>query len=196
MKKKSITMLVFSLVLIVSLMNVSALAAPSVGTTTATVAFQEGTAEFGDANLGGLNNMDIDFGTRDLPIGAQTYEAVDHDHTLRIIDARSSTNAGDWDVTVALSAFASITPANSFTGTITFTSPVTTVGLTATDPVVVTSGASSVPVVTASAGLTKDNYDTTWQKANIKLSFDAAAAATITTPATYTATLTWTLDIH
>lgn len=189
--KKFISMIMFSVLLAAFFLNTAAFAA----STTATVAFTEGVPEFGDASLDGLHNMDIDFGTRDLPIGAQTYAAVDHDHTLRIMDARSDGNAGNWNVTVSLSAFSSttITPSNSFTGTIAFTSPTLTSGLTASSPLSITSGAAAQTVVTAAANLNKANYDTTWQKTNITLSFDAASAASITKPDTYTANLTWTL---
>lgn len=193
MKKKFTFMVVLCLLLVVSLMGTVAFAT----STTAKVAFTEGTPEFGDADLDGLHNMNIDFGTHTLPIGPQTYTAVDHDHTLRVIDPRSAGTAGKWNVTVALSAFASadlVTP-SAFNATITLATPTVTTGLSAPGTLTITSGAAAQIAVTAAEGLSKANYDTTWARENIALSFDAAAAAAITKSDVYTAELTWTLSI-
>lgn len=197
MRKKTTSALLFCMMLVFSLSNVTALAATSTGTT-ATVAFREGTAEFGDASLSGLNNMDIDFGTHDLPIGEQEYEAADGDHTLRIIDARQDGNAGDWDVTVKLGYFDSAAPAspNSFRGMIILNSPSTSSNDLHVPALSLYSGSGARNIVTADSGLNRGNYDTTWRRENILLIVSATAAASITEPAAYTAPLTWTLTVH
>lgn len=187
MKNKTIALIVMSLLIALSSMNVVAYAAD---TSLATVAFEEGVLEFDNA---GLRDMDIDFGTHTLPVGASTYGAVDGDHTLRVLDARAS--AGGWYVTVELSAFDSITPAvtNTFNGIITMTAPSTTDGLNAVTPLVIASTAAATGVVTADTGLHNGTYDTTWAMANIEMSIDMDAAASIVAEADYEAVMTWTL---
>lgn len=186
MKIKTIALIAMSLLLALSMMTATAFAE----TTLATVAFVEGTLEFGDA---GLDNMDIDFGTQPLPVGASTYAAVDGDHTLPVLDARST--AGDWHVNVALSAFESVTSGvtNTFNGTITMTAPTVSSGLTAVSPLTINSGAAATEVVRAALDLSNGTYSTTWLQANIELYIDGPDAATITEPASYEAVMTWTL---
>lgn len=193
--KKSVFMIVFSMLLIVSLMSGSALAATSTSSTTAKVTFREGTAEFGDTGLIGMN---IDFGTHELPIGEQDYDAVDGDHTLRIIDSRMDGNAGDWAVTVQLGYFNSVdlvTP-HTFTGMITLNSPRSSSNNLHPWAVSLISGRSALTIVTADPGLNRDNYDSTWWRNNVTLTLSDAASASITQPASYSATLTWTLIVN
>lgn len=200
MKKKLISLIVVSIMLVLPLMSNMAYADSTSSSTTAKIAFTDGDLEFDDGELDtGMYNMDIDFGSHQLPTGLTRYEADDGNHTLRILDAR--TNAGGWEVTVQMGMFVNAdVSTNSFAGIIklsgasvssTSNSPS---GLNPVSLVTIDSTATSAAsVVVAAAGLKHGTFDTTWLKASTELYIDNDAAAVIEVDHDYVATLIWTL---
>lgn len=197
MKSRSISMTALIAALVVMLVSVPVYASEITSTSTATVSFIEGALEMVDPDPdSGLNGMDIDFGSNDLPAGAVSIAAADGDHTLTVADAR--TTAGDWTMNVELSAFTtadSVTP-QSFDASIEFVTPTADpdAEISVEEGIEVMSGGGQVLVETASDQLERGTYNTTWLQADILLNIDGTEYENVQV-ADYEAEFTWTLIV-
>lgn len=168
--------------------------------TEAVVVFEEGELELGVAYVDTLN---LDFGTQPVPIAAVTYPAVTQadGHKLEVYDARDT--SGEWKVTVALGTFMPESTSNGevpFRGLITFADGTltslhasgSTAGLTLSDPIEVTSLASTTQVLVASSTAARGAYQASWESDKITLDISADEALKVQ-KGKYAAQLTWTL---
>lgn len=172
-------------VLVLSMVSSAALAV----TTEAKVAFVDGVLEFGQ--LQGSDGMNMDFGSHTLPLGAVSYTAEDGEHQLTVLDAKSTNDT--WSVTAKMTGFSSGTVSNVFDGTIHLQAGSSNAAaMVVQDPIELTSDQVDV-LVTKGTDTATGSFVSTWQQQNIKLDIDAANATTINTPASYVATITWTL---
>lgn len=185
---KRLTAILLAMLLVLSLASSVAMAA----TSTASVAFTNGSLEFGE--VVGLGNMDLDFGSNALPLGAVFYTDTGSTHSLTVLDPDFALN--NWQVTGTLTAFSSASPASTFNGTIALklgsVSDGSVIAAPSTVSIASTGGSANVMQGTNTPTGT---FSTSWTGANIELSLNAAAASAVAVagPANYTATMTWTL---
>lgn len=180
--------------------------APITNTTTATVSFIDGDLELGGSMQG--SGLNFAFGEHAIPATQAKYPAKNEsgglpvNHILPVEDSRVA--SGDWQVTVALTAFtdALATAPSSFDGVIRLMNPVIananasagTTGLTAEDDISVVSGESAVLVMAADDTLPRGEFTATWTNDDVTLNISDGEVLNIEL-LNYVATLTWTLNI-
>lgn len=151
------------------------------------------TGDTGPLSLDYVTNLD--FGTHDVSVAAQTYKATnDNPQPFTQVTDRRSTSTG-WTLTVQAANFQS-GGANTLPGaSLAFKGGEVASNLTGldqptvNDPINVTTGGEAANVAIASAGQGRGTWITRWNKDNVELTVPQAAA----TQGTHTSTLTWTL---
>lgn len=178
----------------------TALAAPVVGDTTASVSFIDGDLELGgDATGSGLN---FDFGQHTIPVAGISYPSENAvPHILQVEDSRFA--SGDWHVTVGLSAFTDVnSTATPFDAIISLQNAVAsnenasagTAGLSVENDISVASGMGPTLVMAADDTLLRGIFNAQWNASDVALNIDDSEVVNIGL-ANYTATLTWTLNL-
>lgn len=185
-KKRMSLLLAIAAVLILA-MPVMASAA---NTTTATITFTDGGLTWGDLD-GGLNGMNMTFGSHTLPTGAITYDSTSSPHSITISDARATTTG--WNVKVSMTAFTAtgITP---FNGTVTLSNGACAdANVTVQSSIGIVSGAGSVPVASAAVAAGRGAFEVKWNNADQATLTLSGTEALNVDVGTYQATLTWVL---
>lgn len=200
-----VTTLLLALILVFAIagMPMAAGEANDEESTTATVAFLDGSVRFPD-DIGG-SGMNLNFGINRLPISAVAYTAVNAlpaNHIVAVEDARF--NSGDWGVTVTLTSFESVgaDSPSSFEAMIRFENARVVnanesagiVGLTVGDPVSVTSNAGAAFVMTATSVLPRGLFSVEWTNDDITLNISGSEVLNISHDK-YAATLNWALSV-
>lgn len=172
--------------------------ADAASTTTASVAFTDGSLEIGDITSG--SGLNLDFGSHPVPVAAIHYPAENATaHVLPVEDSRMS--SGNWHVTVAVTEFIG-SEASSFEGMISLKDPVVanvnasagTNGLTVEEDITMASGAGEVLVMVADDTLPRGVFTATWTDEQVQLGISDIQAMNLK-PENYAATMTWTLNI-
>lgn len=162
---------------------------------------QSGTGQTGPLTLDYVPNLD--FGTHELSVAEETYEAIDPKPFVQVTDRRG-TGAG-WNLTVQASSFSTGGSGlqESLPGAeLTFTDGEAVSRLSSllapdvNNSIVVNTGGDATPVTTAIPGKGLGSWVTRWLKeegadtnSKVELTVPQAAA----TPGSHTSTLTWTL---
>lgn len=173
-------------------------AAVETQTSEAAVSFTDGTLQFGPLVGSKLN---FDFGTNVLPYAKIAYSSRNAEdyHFLQVVDSRYQ--SGNWTVTTTLTPFQNSATADTFDAVIQMLAP----NISATNPASDTKqvkgkfstevpSGGTVDMLVASSSLTRDAYTAKWAKGLVKLNIADAAILDIS-PGTYTATLTWDLNL-
>lgn len=151
------------------------------------------TGDTGPLSLDYVTNLE--FGTHDVSIAAQTYKATNENPQpfTQVTDRRSKSTG--WTLTVKAANFQS-GGADTLPGaSLTFKNGTAVSNLTdltapqVNNPINVTTGGNAANVAIASAGEGRGTWITRWDKDNVELTVPQAAA----TQGTHTSTLTWTL---
>ena len=186
-KKTLLTML--ALVLVVTPMVGNASAKESV--THASITFVEGVLEWDDNYPVGSNGMELDFGSRELPVDAVTYTAQGSTYTLQVKDARSK--HPKWEMTVGMTMFREVDKGMNpaFSGVITMGKPTASHSITYADPLTIVSGESGIAVMSTDPSA-RALFSLNWAASDVKLALSETAAKSVM-DTDYEATLTWTL---
>lgn len=200
MKKTMITGLV--LLVLLAFAGCAALAeGDKTVSSTASISFVQGELEFVDVEISGMRNMNIDFGSNDLPLGEVNYTALTGTHTLRVSDPRDP--AGKWQVSATLGRFESTQSGSDgyFEGAINLKDPdqrITNNGsatITVPNSITLVSGEDATLIMKAEPESEYERgwFDVTWLGGKITLSIDETNALLINDYAEYSANITWTL---
>lgn len=151
------------------------------------------TGDKGPLTLDYVTNLD--FGTHDVSIAAQTYKSTNQNPQpfTQVTDRRSTSDG--WKLTLKAAKFQNQNVDTLPGASLTFkdgtaASNLTNLtGPTVNNPINITTGGEAANVAVASAGQGRGTWVTRWSNENVELTVPQAAA----TQGTHTSVLTWTL---